>query len=88
MVFFRDSESRSQRFGIGIFYFGLDRKIPKSRGSGSGFDNPEKISSEKSRKFRNPGDRDRNMRTSKIPKNSEYKIPKIPEIAIWIWKSR
>ena len=26
-------------FGIGIFYFGLDRKIPKSRGSG--FETPE-----------------------------------------------
>ena len=32
--------------GIGIFYFGLDRKIPKipkSLGSGSGFENPEKF---------------------------------------------
>ena len=31
----------------GIFYFELDQKIPKSRGSGSGFENPEKIPSEK-----------------------------------------
>ena len=32
-------------FVIGIFYFGLDRKIskiPKSRGSGSGYENPKK----------------------------------------------
>ena len=29
MGFFRDPESRSREFGIGIFYFGLDRKIPK-----------------------------------------------------------
>ena len=43
-------ESRSRGFGIGIFYFELDRrisKIPKSRGSGSGFANPEKIPSDK-----------------------------------------
>ena len=56
-----DPESRSRGFGIGIFYFGLDQKIPKipkSRGSGSGFENPEKIPSEKSRKSQNPGDRD------------------------------
>ena len=53
-------------FGIGIFYFGLDRKkpkIPKSRGSG--FENPEKISKEKSPKSHNPGDRDRDFKTSK-----------------------
>ena len=30
-------------------------KIPKSRGSGLGFENPEKIPSEKSRKFQNLG---------------------------------
>ena len=56
-----DPKSRSRGFGIGIFYFGLDQKIPKipkSRGSGSGFENPEKIPSEKSRKSRNPRDRD------------------------------
>ena len=56
-----NSESRSWGFGIGIFYFELDRKIPKipkSRGSGSGFENPEKTQSEKSRKSRNPRDRD------------------------------
>ena len=38
MGFFRDPE-------IEIFNFGLDRKIhkiPQSRGSGSGFENPEK----------------------------------------------
>ena len=40
MGFFRDPEYRSREFGIGIFYFGLDRKISKSRGSG--FENPEK----------------------------------------------
>ena len=41
-----DPELRSRGFGIGIFYFGLDRKIPKitkSLGSGSGFENPEKF---------------------------------------------
>ena len=46
MGFFRDPKSRSRGFGIGIFYFGLDRKIskiPKSRGSGSEFENPGKI---------------------------------------------
>ena len=42
-------------FGIGIFCFGLNRKIPKSRGSGSGFLNLEKIPSAKSRKSQNPG---------------------------------
>ena len=31
-----------EEFGIGIFNFGLDRKIPKYRRSGSGFENPEK----------------------------------------------
>ena len=41
-------------FGIGILYFELDRKIPKPWGSGSGFENPEKISIEKSRKSRYP----------------------------------
>ena len=39
-------------FGIGIFYCGLDRKIPKSRGSGSRFENLKKIPKEKSRKSR------------------------------------
>ena len=83
MRFFRDPESRSRGFGIGIFYFGLDRKIPKipkSRGSGSGFENPEKIPKEKSRKSQNPGDRDRDFKTSKKSrKNPESKIPKIPK---------
>ena len=44
-------------FGIGILNFGLNRKIPKIpkfRGSGSVFENPEKIRTEKSR---NPRDR-------------------------------
>ena len=39
-----NTESRSRGFGIGIFYFWLDRKIPKilkSRGSGSGLENLE-----------------------------------------------
>ena len=35
----------------GIFYFELDRKIPKSRGSGSEFENPEKILKGKCRKY-------------------------------------
>ena len=76
-------ESWSRGFGIGILYFGLDRKIPeipKSRGSGSGFENPEKIPKEKSRKSQNPGDRDRDFKTSKksrkIPKAKSPKIPK------------
>ena len=63
-----DPESRSRGFGIGIFYFGLDQKIPKipkSRGSGSGFENPEKIPKEKSRKSRNPEDRDRNLKITR-----------------------
>ena len=79
---------------FGILYFGLDQKIPKipkSRGSGSGFENPEKIPSEKSRKSRNPGDRDRGFKIprksrenpEKIPrksrKNPEWEIPKIPK---------
>ena len=62
MGFFRDPESR-----IGIFTFGLDRKIhkiPQSLGSGSGFENPEKIPNEKSRKSQNPRDRDRDYRRS------------------------
>ena len=79
--FFRDPETRPRGFGIGIFNFGLDRKIqkiPKSRGSGSGFENPENLkiprigtgilkplkNPEKSRKSRNPGDRDWDL---KIP---------------------
>ena len=78
-----DPKSRSRGFGIGIFYFGLDQKIPKipkSRGSGSGFENPEKIPKEKSRKSQNPGDRDRDFKTSKKSrKNPESKIPKIPK---------
>ena len=72
MGFFRDPESRSRGFGIGIFYFGLDRKIPK--------ENPEKIPKEKSRKSQNPGDRDRDFETSKKSrKNPECEIPKIPK---------
>ena len=46
MRFFRDPGSRSWKFGIRIFNFGLDQKIPKipkSRRSESGFENPEKI---------------------------------------------
>ena len=73
-------ESRSRGFRIGIFYFGLDQKIPKmpkSRGSGWGFKNPEKIPKEKSRKCRNPGDRDRDL---KIPKKSRKKNPENAEI--------
>ena len=31
MGFFRDPESRSRGFGIGIFYFGLNKKTRKSR---------------------------------------------------------
>ena len=57
-------------FGIGIFYFGLDWKIPKiskSRRSGSGFENPQKIPREKPRKPINLGDRDWNLKTSKNP---------------------
>ena len=49
----------------GIFYFELDRKIPKSRGSRSGFENPEKIPREKFRESQNPGDRDRDFKISK-----------------------
>ena len=52
--------------------FGLNKKIPKSRGSGSGIKNPYKIPSEKSRKSRNPVDQNRDVKTSK--KNPE-KIP-------------
>ena len=43
---FWDPGSRFWGFRIGIFNFGLDRKIPKipkSRGSRSGFENPEKF---------------------------------------------
>ena len=48
---------------FGIFYYGLDQKIPKSRGLG--FENPKKILNEKFRKSRNPGDWDRDIKTSK-----------------------
>ena len=68
-------------FGIGIFYFGVDRKIlniPKFRGSGSGFENPEKIPSGKSQ---NPGDRDLDLKIPrkfrKIPSKKSRKIPSI-----------
>ena len=63
-------------FGIGNFYFRLDRKIPKilkSRGSGSGFENFEKMPSEKSR---NPGDRD--------IKNLEKSRKQNPGILFWV----
>ena len=73
---FRDPESRSRGFGLGIFYFGLDQKIlkiPKFRGSG--FENSEKLPTEQSQKSRNLGDRD--MKTSKqIPKISRPKFRK------------
>ena len=46
--------------GSQIFYFGLNQKIPKFRGSGSEFFILGWIE-----KFRNPGDRDRDL---KIPK--------------------
>ena len=84
-------ESWSRGFGIGIFYFGLDRKIPeipKSRGSGSGFENPEKIPKEKSRKSQNPGDRDRDFKTSKKSRVRNPENPEILGIGIRIWKSR
>ena len=71
-------------FGIGIFYCGLDRKIPKSRGSGSGFENLEKIPREKSRKSQNPGDRDRDFKTSKKSRGQNPKDPEIPENRIEI----
>ena len=49
---------------------------PDPRDSGSEFENPEKISGEKSRKLRNPGDRDRYMKTSK---KSRVKNPEKPK---------
>ena len=61
---------------IEIFYFGLDRKIPKSRGSG--VENPEKIPLI-------PGNRDRDFKTSKKSRKNpecekpEYEIPKSRE---------
>ena len=53
MRFFRVPEFPGPGFRIGIFNFGLDRRVPKSRGSE--FENPEKIPSEKPRKSRNSG---------------------------------
>ena len=54
------SNLRENWFRDGIFYFRLDRKIPKIRGSGSGYENlvkiPKKIPIGKSRKSRNPRD--------------------------------
>ena len=61
----RDGIFSGSRIPIPNFYFGLDRKIlkiPKSRGSGSRFENSEKIPKEKSK---NPGDRDRDFKISK-----------------------
>ena len=92
-----DPELRSRGFGIGIFYFGLDRKIPKipkSLRSGSGFENPEKF--RKSRK--NPESKIPKIPKSqrlvsgcenlkKIPKKSQERNPEspiIPEIGIQI----
>ena len=44
IVFFRDSRSRSQGFGIGTFYFGLVQKIPKIPKSwGSEFEKMKQI---------------------------------------------
>ena len=65
MGFFCDPESRSRVFGIGIFNFGLDRKISKiqkSPGSGPRFQDLGKIPSAKFRKSRNPGDQDRDLK--------------------------
>ena len=56
-------------FGIGIFYFWPDRKIPQSRGSG--FENPEKT--------QNPGDRNRDFKSSKNPEKSRVQNPENPE---------
>ena len=74
--------------GIGIrdrdFFFELHRKIPKipkSRGSGSRFENSEKIPREKTRKSQNPGDRD--FKTSKKSRKSRrwgVIFPGYPEV--------
>ena len=79
MGFFRDPEFRIP----GIFYFELDRKIPeipKSRESGSEFENPEKIPKEKSRKSQNFADRD--FKTSKkFQKKTRVQNSENPEIS-------
>ena len=54
-------------------------KIPKSMGSGSGFENLEKIS-KKSRKSRNPGDLDRNF---KMPRKTRVENLEISGIGIF-----
>ena len=64
------------------FYFGIDRnipKIPKSRGSGSGLENPEKMPSEKSRKSRRSGSGFENLEKIPSTKSQKCKIPGIPD---------
>ena len=59
---------RSGKPRIEIYNFGLDRKslkIPISRGSGSGFENPGKIP-----RTTNPGDRERDFKNSKKPRRN------------------
>ena len=82
MGYFRDPETRSRGFGIGIFYFVLDRKIGigirKSRksqhpGIEIGILKPLK-NPEKSRKTRNPVDEDWDF----YPRDFR-KIPRIPD---------
>ena len=63
--------SRSRGFGIRIFHFELNWKIPKiSKSRGSGFENPEKISSEKSlgsgSGFENPENSRENPKKSRM----------------------
>ena len=70
-------------FGIGIFCFGLDRKIPKiPKSRGSGFENLEKIPSTKFRKSWNPGDRDRDFLSSGYP--GDFSISGIGIFSRWM----
>ena len=73
MRFFPDPESRISIpiFGIEIFYYELDQKIPKSRGSG--FENTEKSRVKNPDNPKSPG-----IGTLKPQKNPDCKIPKIP----------
>ena len=63
---------RFRGFGIGIFDFGLDRKIPKSLGSGSGHENLKKFRELNPQKSQNPEDFEKSPGLMRNPRDSGF----------------
>ena len=88
MVIFRDPESRIRDRNFLFWARSKNPEIPESPGIGIEILKSGKIPSEKSRKFRNHGDRDRALKTSKKSRVRNSENAEIPGIGIWIWKFR